>query len=389
MNEDNNYEYLIVGAGLYGATIARLLTNNNHKCLVVDKHEYVGGMCHDNPFYAEDGKCMTVHEFGAHIFHTSDKNVIDFVSNYAEFNNYRHSVIAIDSANKIYHLPFNKNTFYDVFGTIDSKKILETIESEKLNIENPTNLEEQALSLVGKTLYEKIIKKYTQKQWNKDPKELPASIINRIPIRMNYNNDYFDDIFQGIPIGGYTKMISNILSGIDVKLNYNILDNKEELSKYSKVIYCGAIDELLDYELGVLQYRSLRFEHNLYKFDYKSSEGIAVTNLIDNQQGTRIIDHIWFTPESVESFIGNYTIKTLEIPDDWTPEKERYYSINDEENNTLYTKYIELLQKTYPNIIPGGRIGKYKYLDMDDCIKEAMEDYKNIVFNDKYIETLN
>ena len=373
------YDYLIVGAGLYGCTIARLLTDAGYKCLIVEKHNYIGGGCHDYPLNNKDAKYeATVHEFGPHIIHTSDEDVINFLSKYVKLNHFIANTIALDDDNKLYHLPFNANTFYDIFGVSSIKEINDIIEKERVKIDNPKNLEEKALSLIGPTIYNKMIKEYTKKQWNKDPKELPADIIIRIPIRMYYNNNYFFDEYQGIPIGGYTKMFYNIIDGIDCRLGYDINEHKDDISKYKNVIYCGAVDELLNYKLGVLEYRSLKFEHKTYTFDYKDSQGNAVTNLIGKQRGTRIIDHIWFTPELVESYIGKTVVKTLEVPDDWDIHKERYYPINDDKNNSLYDEYVKLLKVEYPNITLGGRIGKYKYFDMDDTIKEAMKDFKKL-----------
>ena len=375
---------LIVGAGFYGLTIGRLLTNIGHNCKIIDRRNHIGGNCYDKPIESNN-KIITIHKYGPHIFHTSNEKVIDFISKYMKLNSFVLNIIAKDDKNKIYHLPFNMNTFYDVFGTSDIFTIKSLINKEirvaGLINKIPENLEEKAIQMVGTTIYNTLIKNYTEKQWNKKCTELSPDIIKRLPLRYYYDNSYHDikDQYRGIPIGGYTKVCQNIIDGIEGENKLNILlgiDFKDIKEKYDKIIYCGAIDELLEYKFGPLQWRSLKFENIEYEFRYEDSMGTAQTNLVGTQRGTRIIDHIYFTPENLEEFIGKKTIQTLEIPDDWEIGKERYYSINNEESEDLYNKYVEECKKIYPNIILGGRLGKYKYLDMDKTILEAIKDFE-------------
>lgn len=393
----NNDDFLIVGAGLYGVTIARHLTNNGHKCLVIDKRFHLGGNVYDTPITIEKDNVsytMTRHDYGPHVFHTSNSLVIDFVTKYAKFNNFRLNVLAIDDDNKLYHMPFNRNTLYDIFGIYDIDKILNIIETEINNYnfingkELPANLEEQTISLVGKTIYEKLIKNYTEKQWNTSCKNLSPDIIKRLPFRLYFDNNYFDDTFQGIPIGGYTKMIKNILDGNNIDntsdkpisyiLNTDFLKERSQLENtYKNIIYCGSIDELFYFKFGILNWRSLEFKDEYYPFDYKTSQGTAQTNFVGkNTKYTRVIDHIYFTPEVLSKFIGTPVCKTFELPVDWKIGLERYYPINNEENNELYNKYLnelEIYNKEHDmNIIVGGRLGLYQYLDMDDTILAAI-----------------
>ena len=364
---------LIVGAGLFGVTIARLLTNEGHVCTIIDQRNHIGGNCYDEP-YSIDNHTMTVHKYGPHVFHTSNQQVWNFVNKYAKFNNFRTNILAKDDNNKLYHLPFNMNTFYDIFGISNIEKVKNIIQQEikDANITKITNLEEKAISMVGTTVYNTLIKNYTEKQWNCKCTELSPDIISRLPLRFYFDNNYFNDIYQGVPIGGYTKLIENIINGVDNEkpIKY-ILNTKFDLSmydNYDNIIYCGSVDELLNYKFGYLEYRSLKFENTEYIFDFVNSNGCAHINLVGTQRGTREIEHIYYTPESLEYFIGQKLIKTLEVPDDWDLTKERFYSINNDKNNDLYEKYVNYLEKTYPNIILGGRLGLYKYLDMDDVI---------------------
>lgn len=379
-------KYLVVGAGIYGCTIARLLKNSGNNVTIIDRRSHIGGNCYDVPSISNDFY-MTVHKYGPHIFHTSNQKVKSFITKYANFNNYKHNVIA-KNCGKLYHLPFNMTTFYEVFNTdniLDIKKrISNEVSYSGLSGKEPKNLEEKAIQLVGTTIYELLIKNYTEKQWGRKCTELSTEIISRIPMRWYYDNNYFYDSFQGIPVGGYTQMIQRIINGIENEfsitclLGIDLLKDMSIIRNYDKIIYCGAVDELLNYQFGELEWRSLSFENISYKFSYESSEGIAQTNLTGNQDGTRIIDHIYFTPESLEAFMGVEVTKTLEVPQKWTKGKERYYTINNEKNEKLYTKYVNYLKEKYPNIILGGRLGKYKYLDMDDAILAAINDY-NIV----------
>lgn len=376
-----NVDFLIVGIGIYGATIARLLTDVGYKCFMIDKRNRIGG----NIYTENTNYGYHVHKYGAHIFHTNDDSVIKFVNKYANWNQYCHNVIATDGE-KIYHLPFNMNTYYDIFGVTNpesAKHIIENeintyISSKKDNSIN--NLEEYAKSSVGITIYEKLIKNYTEKQWNKKCSQLDPNIIKRLPLRYSFDNNYFEDKFQGIPEDGYTKFIENIIYNIpyilNTKFNYEYWKDKVK-----HIIYCGAVDELFDYELGNLEWRSLIFENSYYIYNGFNGQGTSVINLVGKQKGTRIIEHMWFTPKCVHPDIKS--IITREIPCDWSIGKEKFYAVNNEHSNKLYNEYKKLLNKKMPNVILGGRLGKYKYFDMDDSIIEAMNDYK--IIYEKYI----
>jgi len=368
---------LIVGAGLFGITIGRLLTNAGHNCTIIDQRNHIGGNCYDEPLTI-NGHTMTVHKYGPHVFHTSNEQVWNFINKYSKFNNFKSNILAKDDNNKLYHLPFNMNTFYEIFGISDVKKVKDIIQNEieEANISKITNLEEKAISMVGTTVYNTLIKNYTEKQWNRKCTELSPDIIARLPLRFYFDNNYFNDKYQGIPIGGYTKLMNNIINGIEnekpIKYQLNTKFNLKMYDYYDKIIYCGSIDTLLDYKFGYLEYRSLKFENTEYEFSYENSNGCAQINLVGTQRGTREIEHIYYTPENLEYFIGQKVIKTLEIPDNWNITKERFYSINNKINNDLYNKYVEECKKIYPNIILGGRLGLYKYLDMDDVILMAI-----------------
>ena len=356
------YDYLIVGSGLFGAIFAYEANKRGKKCLVIDKRPHIGGN-----IYTENQDGINVHKYGAHIFHTNNKEVWSYINNFAEFNRYTNSPVAIYKG-EVYNMPFNMNTFNKLWGVITPKEAKEKIEEEKkkANISEPKNLEEQAISLVGQTIYEKLVKGYTEKQWGKKAKDLPSFIIKRLPVRFTYDNNYFNDSYQGIPIGGYTKIIEKMLDGIDIKLNCDFFDNREELEKKAdKIIFTGMIDKYYNYCYGELEYRSLRFETE--KQDTENYQGNAVVNYTEYEVPyTRIIEHKHF-----EYGKGDKTIITREYPDVWTKEKEPYYPINDEKNNALYEKYKELSEKDN-KVIFGGRLGKYKYYDMDKVIEEAL-----------------
>ena len=358
------YDYLVVGAGLFGATFANLMNKKGKKVLVIDRRPNVAGN-----IYTEEVEGIQVHKYGAHIFHTDYKDVWDYVNSFVEFNRYTNSPVA-RIGNEIYNMPFNMNTFSkmwdDVFTPEDAMR---HIEEEKKEIDHePQNLEEQAISLVGRTIYEKLIKGYTEKQWNRDCKDLPAFIIKRLPVRLVYDNNYFNDKYQGIPIGGYTKLVEKMLEGIEVRLNTNYFDNKEELDKLAdKVVYTGAIDEYFNYSLGELEWRSLRFENEIK--DCKNFQGNAVVNYTGHEVDyTRVIEHkhFEFDTESPK------TVITYEYPADYEKGMEKYYTVNDDKNNELAEKYKELAAKE-ENVIFGGRLAEYKYYDMDDVIKSAMD----------------
>ena len=358
------YDYLIVGAGLFGAVFAYEMTKRGKKCLVIDTREHIGGN-----IYTENIEGINVHKYGAHIFHTSNKKVWNYVNNFAEFNRYTNSPIAIYK-DEIYNLPFNMNTFNKLWGVITPKEAKEKIEQEKkvAGIAIPNNLEEQAISLVGKTIYEKLVKGYTEKQWGRKANELPSFIIKRLPVRFTYDNNYFNDLYQGIPIGGYTKIIEKMLEKAEVRLNTDFFENREKLEEIAeKIVFTGMIDKFYDYKFGELEYRSLRFESEI--LEEENFQGNAVVNYTEYEiPYTRIIEHKHFEFD-VES---KKTIITKEYPDAWVRGKEPYYPINDEKNNAIYEKYREY-SKNDKKIIFGGRLGKYKYYDMDKIILDALE----------------
>lgn len=357
------YDYLIVGAGLFGAIFAYEATKKGKRCLVIDKRNHIGGN-----IYCENIGGINVHKYGAHIFHTSNKKVWDYINQFAEFNNFINSPVAIYK-NELYNLPFNMNTFNKLWGVITPQqakcKIKEQIDS--LCIKEINNLEEQALSLVGTDVYEKLIKGYTEKQWGRDAKSLPSFIIKRLPLRFTYDNNYFNDRYQGIPIGGYTKIIEKLIEGIDVKLGTDFFEEYRDFEKIAdKLVFTGMIDEFFDYRLGVLEYRSLKFEHE--KLYYSNYQGSAVVNYTEKEiPFTRIIEHKHF-----EFGTQNETIITKEYPKNWNKGDEPYYPINNERNNSLFNEYKKLASN-YKNVIFGGRLGSYKYYDMDEIIENALD----------------
>lgn len=363
------YDYLVVGAGLFGSTFANLAKQDGKKVLVIDKREHIAGNA-----YTEEVDGIHVHKYGAHIFHTDDKMVWEYVNSFAEFNRYTNSPIAIID-NEVYNLPFNMNTFSKIWSdVINPDDAMRHIDMERKEITSePRNLEEQAISLVGRTIYEKLIKGYTEKQWNRDCKDLPPFIIKRLPVRFTYDNNYFSDRYQGIPIGGYTNLVKNMLCGIDVKLGVNFFDDKEHYKKIAnKIIYTGPLDEYFDYSLGELEWRSLNFDTNIIKKE--NFQGNAVVNYTGREVDyTRIIEHKHFDCTCK----SNNTVITYEYPADYSEGKERYYTINDEKNNELASKYRDLA-KSEKNVIFGGRLAEYKYYDMDDVIKRAIEIYEEI-----------
>lgn len=358
------FDYLIVGAGLYGATFAYEMKKRGKKCLVIDRRNHIGGN-----IYCENINGINVHKYGAHIFHTSDKYIWEYVNQFAEFNNYINSPIA-NYKGEIYNLPFNMNTFSKLWGIATPSEAKAKIEEQKaeFNIVEPKNLEEQAISLVGKDIYLKLVKEYTEKQWGKDCKELPAFIIKRLPVRFIYDNNYFNDRYQGIPEGGYNVIIEKMLDGIEVKLGIDYLKNKEKYNELAdKVVYTGMIDEFYNYELGNLEWRSLKFENEIMP-NIDDYQGNAVVNYTShNQKYTRIIEHKHFEFNKCKG-----TIITKEYPQDWKIGDEAYYPVNDEKNNALYNKYKELAEKD-SNVIFGGRLGNYKYYDMDKVIRAALD----------------
>lgn len=359
-----HYDYLFIGAGLFSATIAHAATKAGKKCLVIEKRPHIAGN-----IYTQNEDGINVHKYGAHIFHTDDKKVWDYVNSFVEFNRYTNCPVA-NYKGTLYNLPFNMNTFTklwdDVITPQDAKARIAQQAAEMAG-KTPSNLEEQAISLVGRDIYEALIKGYTEKQWGRPCTQLPASIIKRLPVRLTFDNNYFNDRYQGIPIGGYTQIIEKMLEGCDVQLNTDFFDDKDKwLSMADKVIYTGTIDKFFDYKFGELEYRSLRFETQ--KLDQENFQGNAVINYTDAQTPyTRIIEHKHFEFGTQPS-----TIITREYPATWKQGDEPYYAVNDEKNTSLYAKYKAEADKQN-KVIFGGRLGMYKYFDMDDTIIAAWE----------------
>ena len=361
------YDYLIVGAGLYGAVYARQKTDAGKKCLVIDRRHHIAGN-----IYSEKKEGIEVHIYGPHIFHTDKEEVWQYVNRFAKFNHFRYCPVA-NYKGELYNLPFNMNTFTKIWPDVKTpaeaeKKIND--QREKAGIKDPHNLEEQAISLVGTDIYEKLIKGYTEKQWGRPCKELPAFIIKRLPVRLTFDNNYFNHPYQGVPVEGYTKMVEKILDGIEVRLGTDYLSDRESLRKLAdKVVYTGTIDEYFDYCYGELEYRSLRFETEL--LDMANFQGVAGMNYTDtDHKFTRIIEHKHFLFGA-----GNpdKTVITKEYPADWSRGDEPYYPVNDERNAKVYDRYKRLAESE-KGLIFGGRLGKYRYMDMDKVIKEALED---------------
>ncbi|ELA9315175.1 UDP-galactopyranose mutase [Vibrio parahaemolyticus] len=360
------YDYIIVGAGLFGAVCANKLKEKGKKVLILEKRNHIGGNV-----YTETIKNINVHKYGAHIFHTNDKVVWDYVNSFVEFNRFTNSPLA-NYKGELYNLPFNMNTFYQLWGVLTPKEALDKIEAQKKEVVNITNLEEQAISLVGKDIYEKLIKGYTEKQWGRRCKDLPAFIIKRLPVRFTFDNNYFSDKYQGIPVNGYTEMIEKMLEGIDVKLDTDFLSNKKYYeSLANKIIYTGPIDEYFDAKLGKLEYRSLRFDSEVLKVE--NYQGNAVINYTEKDiPFTRIIEHKHFSSD-----VSEYTVVTKEYPKEFESGDVPYYPINDEKNMELYKKYRRL-SKEMDNVIFGGRLAEYKYYDMHQVIRSAINTVENL-----------
>ena len=365
-------KYLIVGAGLFGSVIAHELKNAGHDVLVIDKRDTIGGNV-----YTENIEGINVHKYGAHIFHTNNKEVWDYINQFAEFNRFTNSPVA-NYKGELYSLPFNMYTFNKMWGVVTPEEANAKIAEQRTEITGePKNLEEQAISLVGRDIYEKLIKGYTEKQWGRDCKDLPAFIIKRLPVRFTFDNNYFNAKYQGIPIGGYTNMIMNMLKDIPVKLNCDYLRNRDLFKDYDKIIYTGPIDAYFDFKLGTLEYRSVRFENEL--LDIPNFQGNAAVNYTDRETPwTRIIEHKWF--EFGKDSNGNDLPKTYisrEYSSEWKPGDEPFYPVNDDKNNNLLAQYQELA-KSENNVIFGGRLGSYKYYDMDKTVEVALEVLKII-----------
>lgn len=362
------YDYLIVGAGLYGAVFARELTQRGKSCLVIDRRNHIAGNV-----YTEKMAGINVHKYGAHIFHTSDREVWEYVNQFAEFNNYVNSPLAV-YRDELYNLPFNMNTFSKMWGIRTPKEARQMIERQvaELGITEPQNLEEQALSLVGTDVYTKLIKGYTEKQWGRECRELPAFIIRRLPCRFTYDNNYFNDRWQGIPIGGYTQMVEKMLEGADVLLQTDYFDLIREQPEIAHtVVYTGCIDEFFGYRLGALKYRSVRFETE--ELPEENYQGNAVVNYTDREVPyTRVIEHKHF-----EFGKQPTTVISREYSAEWKPGLEPYYPVNDAENSALYAQYQQLAAQQ-ENVIFGGRLGQYRYYDMDKVIRAAMDEVKKL-----------
>jgi len=362
------YDYLIVGAGLFGSVFAHEAKYRGYDVLVIDKRNNVAGNV-----YTEKIENIHVHKYGAHIFHTNDEKVWNYLQQFATFNRFTNSPVA-NYKGELFSLPFNMYTFNKMWGVITPEEAAKKIEEQKRadGITNPANLEEQAISLVGRDIFEKLIKGYTEKQWGRDCKELPAFIIKRLPVRFTFDNNYFNALYQGIPVGGYTKMVENMLAGIEVRLNSDYLDDKERFDSLAeKIVFTGPIDAYFNYSLGHLQYRSVKFENEI--LDIPNFQGNAAVNYTDRETPwTRIIEHKWF--EFGKDDNGNEIPKTVisrEYSSEWKPGDEPYYPVNDTINNTLYENYVKLAGNE-PNTIFGGRLAEYKYYDMDAVIASAL-----------------
>jgi UDP-galactopyranose mutase len=359
-----HYDYLVVGSGLYGAIFAYEAKKHNKTVLVLEKREHIAGN-----IYTEAEEGINVHKYGAHIFHTSDKDIWYFINQFASFNRFTNSPKA-NYKGKLYSLPFNMNTFYELWGEADPNKVKAIIAEQiaKEGIKDPKNLEEQALSLVGRDVYTKLIKGYTEKQWGRQCRELPSFIIKRIPLRFTFDNNYFNDLYQGIPIGGYTQIIEKMLEGIEVRTGVDYLKEKDKYYALAdKVVFTGCIDAYFGYCFGPLQYRSLRFEEEI--LDKENFQGNAVINYTEYKVPyTRIIEHKHF-----EGAVSKKTVITREYPSEWKLGDEPYYPVNNDENNLLYSKYASKAASEEKNVIFGGRLGLYKYFDMDKVIKAVLE----------------
>ena len=365
------YDYLIVGSGLYGSTFAHLAKQDGKRCLVIDKRNHLGGNCYCSREFGID-----VHKYGAHIFHTSDERVWNFVNQFVEFNNYINQPVA-NYKGRIYNLPFNMNTFAQMWGISKPKEAREIIKRQTKKVPSKIdNLEQQAISLVGKDIYKKLIKEYTEKQWGRKCKDLPPDIIKRLPVRFTYDNNYFNDRHQGIPVGGYNKLIEGLLEGIEARTDIDFFKDKKLQTIADKIVFTGRIDEYFNFKFGKLKYRTVRFEDELM-IGVQNYQGNAVVNYTSHKEPyTRIIEHKHFEPEAA-TYSLNKTFISKEYSQEWKEGLEPFYPINDDENQALYLKYKELSEKE-PNVIFGGRLAEYKYYDMDDVILKAMLDYEKI-----------
>lgn len=355
------YDYLIVGAGIFGATFAQKAKEKGKSAMIIDKRKHIGGNV-----YTEEKNGISVHKYGCHIFHTDKKDVWDYVNRFISFNNYRHKGM-VNFKGRMLSFPINLMTMHQLWGVCTPEEAQKKVEEEKIACVNPKNMEEWCLSVIGRTLYETFIEGYSTKQWNKHPKELSASIVKRLPVRYTFNDDYFHDLtYQGIPIGGYTKMVDNMLEGIKVELDTDFDEVRKNWDEYAdKLVFCGGADNYFNYEFGELEYRSLRWEHEEMKGDFQGHSCVNYTDL--NTPFTRIVEHKHFENPECEN-----TIISKEYSVDWRETKDPYYPINDEKNTALYRRYRDLADKE-KNVIISGRLGSYKYLDMDDTISMALK----------------
>lgn len=366
----SHYDYLIIGSGLYGATFAHLATKAGKKCLVIDKRPQLGGN-----IYCEDVDGIHVHKYGAHIFHTSNKKVWDFVNSFVQFNRYTNFPVA-NFHGKLFSLPFNMNTFYQIWGVTTPAQAMAKIEEQKKEsgIAEPKNLEEQAISLVGRDIYETLVKEYTEKQWGRKCTELPSFIIKRLPVRFTFDNNYFNDAYQGIPIGGYNKLTEGLIAGIETICETDYFADREKWDDIAeKIVFTGKIDEFFGYRFGKLEYRTVRFETEI--LDKQNFQGNAVVNYTShNEPYTRIIEHKHFEPEN-PTYNQNKTVISKEYSTEWHEGVEPFYPVNDEKNAEVYKKYKELAQNQN-KVIFGGRLAEYRYYDMDDVIEKCMKDWE-------------
>ena len=369
-----NFDFLIVGSGLYGATFAYLARQRDKKCILIEKRHEIGGNIR-----CENIEGINVHSYGAHIFHTSNKKIWDFVNKFATFNRYTNSPIA-NYHGKLFNLPFNMNTFYAMWGITNPERALAKIEEQKTKdgITEPKNLEELAISLVGRDIYEVLVKEYTEKQWGRKFSELPPFIIKRLPVRFTFDNNYFNDCYQGVPIGGYNKLIEGLLEGTEVVIDTDFFINRQKWENIAdKIVFTGKIDEFFEYKLGKLEYRTVHFETEI--IDMQNYQGNAVVNYTSHSEPfTRIIEHKHFEPEN-PSYWNNKTVISKEYPSEWTEGSEPFYPINNDKNSLLYNKYAEIASKQATNVIFGGRLAEYKYYDMDDVIEKAINDFARLL----------
>lgn len=370
---ENKKNILVIGAGLYGSVVAHELAKAGYKVNIYDKRDHIGGNVYDQKMFG-----IIVQKYGPHIFHTSNKLIWDYINQFGKFARYTNTPVSIGADGKLYNLPFNMNTFTKLYSVKTPKQAIKKINEDREEYQNPNNLEEKAISLVGKKVYNTLIKKYTEKQWGKKATELPASIINRLPVRYTFNNDYYRDDYQGIPVNGYTSIIEKMLNHKNINIHLGeTLEPDMILKTKNPIFYSGSLDELLGYRFGKLDYRSLRFETTV--LNENNFQGVGVVNNASDAKYTRTIEHKWLGGFTLDN---NKTVVTREYPCKWQEGRERYYPINIKENNEKYKQYLEVVHNLYHNIIVGGRLGKYKYLDMSTTIDYALTDVCKFIQRD-------